>query len=51
MAHGKFIVNCPRRSETLCAGSLQAYVYLSLQLLVTACPCALILSTPVTVCR
>lgn len=26
------------------------YVYLSLQLLVTACPCALILSTPVTVC-
>jgi hypothetical protein len=29
----------------------QAYVYLSLQLLVTACPCALILSTPVTVCR
>ena len=31
--------------------ALQAYIYLSLQLLVTACPCALILSTPVTVCR
>lgn len=30
---------------------LQYYIYLSLQLLVTACPCALILSTPVTVCR
>lgn len=38
-------------SELCTAPALQAYVYLSLQLLVTACPCALILSTPVTVCR
>ena len=28
--------------------AMQWYVYLALQLLVTACPCALVLSTPVT---
>jgi len=28
---------------------VQWWIYLSLQILVTACPCALVISTPVTV--
>lgn len=38
------------RCATLChPGATQDWVYLSLQVLVTACPCALVLSTPATV--